>query len=287
MPHYLITGAGGMLAQAFISSADFADHIALGHRELDITDARACHEALAQHKPAVVLNCAAYTDVGAAQQDPREAYRVNADGPLNLARACHDAGCKLVHIGTDYVFPGVDGGYRETDETAPVNRYGASKLEGETLVRGALPGALIVRVSWLFGPGGHNFVSTVGHWLLQRDEVRIVDDQWGKVTYTRDVASAVLRLLRRESTGVWHFANSGRCTRYEFTCEMARLLRTAHKVAEVRPIGASAFPDPTPRPTDSSMSTARYEQLTGGPPPTWQDALQRYLAEEDWSGLGR
>ncbi|MCD4830101.1 MAG: dTDP-4-dehydrorhamnose reductase [Candidatus Cloacimonetes bacterium] len=277
MPHYLITGAGGMLAHAFRTDPDFADHVALSHSQLDITDGRACHDALRRHKPAVVLNCAAFTDVTAAQQDPREAYRVNADGPRNLADACRAAGCRLVHFSTDYVFPGTHGGYRETDPTLPVNRYGASKLEGEELVRGLLPGALIVRVSWLFGPGGHNFVSAVGSWLLERDEVRIVDDQFGKVTYTRDVAQAVLGLLRREAAGVFHYANAGRCSRFEFTVEMARLLSEKHMVARVSPTSADAFPDPTPRPTDSSMSTHKYERFTGSPSPSWQNALQRYL----------
>ncbi len=285
MPHYLITGANGLLAAAFRSEPDYADHVALGHAQLDVTDALACHEALRQYKPRVVLNCACHTDIAGTQRDPREAWRVNAEGPKHLADACRALGCKFVHFSTDYVFPGTSGGYRETDDMAPVNRYGATKAESEVLVRRADPNALIVRVSWLFGQGGRNFVSTIGPLLLARPEVRIVADQYGKVTYTRDVARAVRGLLRREAAGVFHFANEGRCSRWEFTVEMARLLGEKHAVAQVTAIPASDYPDPTPRPTDSSMDTSKFEDFTGQPPAHWKDALRRYLLEEEWAGL--
>jgi dTDP-4-dehydrorhamnose reductase len=275
----LLTGANGMLAHACAMELPLVAE--LDRSALDITDPARVVAALDRFRPDVVINCAAYTNVTAAEQDYATALKVNAKGPAILADACAERGIKLVHFGTDFIFPGRPGGdYREDEPTQPVNRYSASKLEGELLIRQRMDDYLILRVSWLYGPFGKNFVSTIGSLLKTREEVRIVSDQYNRVTYTFDIVSAVRKLLDRNASGVFHFANQGVISRYDFTVEIARLMNDQEPVhCRVIPIPGSEYPDPTPRPENSAMNCDRYEAFVGEAIPDWKDSLARYLRD--------
>jgi dTDP-4-dehydrorhamnose reductase len=153
-------------------------------------------------------------------------------------------------------------------------------LEGELLIRQRMDDYLILRVSWLYGPFGKNFVSTIGSLLKTREEVRIVSDQYNRVTYTFDIVSAVRKLLDRNASGVFHFANQGVISRYDFTVEIARLMNDQEPVhCRVIPIPGSEYPDPTPRPENSAMNCDRYEAFVGEAIPDWKDSLARYLRD--------
>ncbi|MCD4650993.1 MAG: dTDP-4-dehydrorhamnose reductase [Candidatus Cloacimonetes bacterium] len=279
MPKYLITGKNGMLAYALRIHPRFEDHVAFSHNEMEIGNYLECYERIAKVRPEIVINSAAFTDVANAEFDSETAFLTNAEGPRNLADICKKLGIKLVHFSTDYVFPGrKSGNYTEYDETLPVNRYGSSKLEGEKLVKQESEDALIIRVSLMYGENGHNFVSTISRYLLKREEVNVVADQFSKTTWTMDAALATHNLIQREASGIFHFANDGVCSRFEFTKEIARLLQqSGKKVAVVRPISVAAYDDSTPRPTNSSMNTAKYKNFTKAEIQPWQHSLAEYM----------
>lgn len=281
MARFLITARDGMLSRHFQSHPWFADHNTFGRQELDITNPNRIESVIDRVKPEIVINCAAYNNVPQAEVDDRDAILINTVGTGNLAEACRKHGLLFVHFGTDYIFRGDHGDHREDDSPAPLNRYGHSKLGGDLRVMETGGDWMIVRVSWLFGPGGRNFVSSVVQWLLERDEVSIVSDQYNKATYTGDVVEGVKNLISRGGRGLFHFANGGCCNRYEFTMEIARLLAEKHRVkARVKPILAADFSDKTPRPANGSMNTDRYKAVTGATIPHWKEALRFHLNQQ-------
>jgi len=295
-PHRILAliGARSMLAQKVrqLAPAGYEVH-GLGRPDLDLAEPCSVRAALEVLRPSVIVNCAAYTDVDGCESHADLAFRVNGEGPGVLAAAARDLEATLVHASTDYVFAG-DGSvpYREEDPTAPRSVYGRSKLAGEEAIVGSgLERSFIVRTSWLFGPGGGNFVETMVRLAREREELRVVADQVGSPTYTGDLARAIFNLLALEDAeaqggqvpyGFYHFANDGICSWHGFAEAIVALARESGepvKVERVVPVTTADFPRPAPRPAYSVLDTNKFRRTTSKEIPPWQDALQRYFAE--------
>jgi dTDP-4-dehydrorhamnose reductase len=254
--------------------------------ELDIADRNAVLEFARRERPALIVNAAAYTRVDDAEKELEAARRGNADGPANLGAAAREIGARVIHFSTDYVFDGKgESPYLESAPVAPLGAYGKTKLEGEQRLLEETAGndVAIIRTSWLFGGLGNNFVRTMLKLLAERDELRVVADQRGRPTYTRDLAEAALALAALpEQNGIFHFANRGDVTWHGFTLAI-RELALEHglpvKASEVKPITTADFPRPAPRPAYSVLDTARIEAALGTAPRPWREALDDYVRE--------
>jgi dTDP-4-dehydrorhamnose reductase len=272
----LITGAGGMLGQDVrkAAAADGHEPGALGHAELDITNADAVTGAVAQARPDAVINCAAWTQVDDAEQHESQATAVNGAGAGNVAAAAARVGAWTVHVSSDYVFDGAKREpYLESDPTRPLSAYGRSKLAGEDAVARAAPDAhTIVRSSWLFGTGGPCFPKTMLRLADERDELNVVDDQIGCPTYTGHLAGALVQLAAARAAGVLHVAAGGQCSWYEFA---VATVTAGGRDCEMHPIDTSQYPVPAPRPAFSVMRSQR-----GAPTlPSWRDGLREFMSE--------
>lgn len=245
--------------------------------ELDISDCAATEEFVAAKRPDVVINCAAMTNVNGCESNRELAMKVNAVGARNLARACEKAGCKLVHVSTDYVFAGDgDTPYTEWDVCSPQSVYGASKLLGEQYVREFCSKYFIVRTSWLYGLIGNNFVKTISRLAREKGKVTVVDDQRGNPTNAADLAYHLVRLAVTEEYGVYHCTGSGECSWYEFACEIIRLFQID---AEVIPCTTEEFPTPARRPAYSSLDNMMLRCTIGDETRPWQDALKAFVEQ--------
>ena len=274
-PLPVIVGAAGMLGQQLstILSAAHSRTVCATRDEIDITDYWATRWDLERLGATVVINCAAYTDVDGCESNLGQARRVNGKGAGNLARACQQVGSRLIHISTDFVFDGKGRRpYREEDPTCPVSAYGRSKLEGEQAVASAAPEAVILRCSWLYGPHGRNFISSILGAARAGRPLRIVDDEHGTPTYTADLAHAIVRLLEVEHSGILHFANTGVCSRIEFAREALR--QAGLEGADVQAIRTDELDRPARRPPYSALATGRYTELTGSAPRRWEETLR-------------
>ena len=280
----LITGAGGQLGLDLLDA--FADHetVGLTRAELDVTDEALVAEAVASLLPALVINAAAGTDVDGCESDPDGAHRVNALGPWWLARACEREGATLVTFSTDYVFDGSapagpDGaprGHSEHDRVAPLSVYGRTKAAGEQLVRETLREHHIVRTAWVSGARGRNFVRTMLRLADQGDPVRVVDDQTGSPTTTRDLAAAVRALAVTGRYGTVHLVNEGVATWFDVA---AAVFALAGREVDLSPQSSSAIARPAPRPAWSVLDTTHARTIGIGPLPHWHVALGRLLDE--------
>jgi dTDP-4-dehydrorhamnose reductase len=288
-----LIGANGMLAKMVRETAP--EEFRIIHFDLpdfDITDRQQVLETIAETRPHVIVNCAAFTDVDGCESREELAFRVNGEGPGNLAQAARDVGALLLHISTDYVFDGLgDRPYTEDDHVAPQSAYGRSKLAGEKAVlESGLSEYLIVRTSWLYGPGGKNFVETIARLAAEREELRIVADQVGSPTYTGDLAQAIFHLIdavhgNRPSPdwgwfGTYHFSNEGICSWYEFAREIIGGLKESGQPVKTRrilPIRTEEYPLPATRPAYSVLSKEKYRRVTGKDVPHWRDGLERYM----------
>jgi dTDP-4-dehydrorhamnose reductase len=233
-----------------------------------------------------VINCAAYTDVERAEHEPDRAFAINERGVRILAAVAQQAGAALVHVSTDYVFDGTkDGPYMETDQPNPVSIYGKSKLAGERILEDSSVRFVIMRSAWLFGTQGKNFVATMLRLFQERDRVSVVNDQWGNPTYAPDLANAILEVLvsKEPLRGIFHFANNGRTTWYEFAREIYRQACArgrARPGVEVVPISSSEYPSAVRRPANSTLSKEKIQATLGIAIREWQDALNDYLTED-------
>ena len=272
-----MTGAAGMLGHKVCDVARDLGHdvIAADLAEFDLTDADATTAFVAAAAPAAVINCAAYTNVDAAEADEALAHRVNADGAGNVARAAAAVGARVVHVSTDYVFDGDNARpWVESDPTSPLGAYGRTKLAGEQQLAAATPDHAIVRTAWLFGVGGPNFVDTMLKLGAERDEVSVVVDQVGCPTWTGHLAPALVDLAARpELTGVFHGAGGGQCSWHELAAEA---MTRAGVDCVVHETTSDKFPRPAPRPAWSVMATERTPGITLA---AWQDGLDGHLAE--------
>jgi dTDP-4-dehydrorhamnose reductase len=277
---WVITGAGGMLGRDVLAALEYAGEQAAGlaRRELDVTDGAAVRAALSQHRPDVVVNCAAWTRVDDAEAHESEALAVNGHGAANLAGACAGSGARLVHISTDYVFAGdAARPYAERDATGPRTAYGRTKLAGEQAVLRQLPAdGYVLRTAWLYGAHGPNFVHTMIRCERERPAVDVVDDQHGQPTWTADVARAVIALVRSGApAGIYHATSSGSVTWYGFAREIFTLLGA--DPARVRPVTTAEFPRPAPRPAYSVLGHDAWAAAGLGPLPGWQESLRNAL----------
>lgn len=273
----LITGAAGMLGQDVRSAAEGAGHeaIALTRAELDISDAGAVRSALAEAAPDVVVNCAAWTNVDAAETEEAAATLINGTGAGNVAAAAAARGAWTIHISSDYVFDGTgERPYVESDPTGPKSAYGRSKLAGEQQVAAAAPGVhTIVRTSWLFGVGGPCFPATIRRLAGERDQLTVVADQVGCPTFTGHLAEALVELARSRPEGIVHVAGGGACSWYEFARE---IVSSCGLSCEVKPVSTAEFPRPAPRPAYSVLGTERGEVVPSLP--DWREGLSEYLS---------
>ena len=274
-----VTGARGLLGKAVCAQLASADvrHVATD-RELDITDVGAL-DAFAQVTPfSHVIHCAAYTKVDLCESREEEARAVNVEGAANVAAVAHARGAIGIAISTDYVFDGTaTAPYPEDAPCAPINAYGRTKLAGERAWLERLGDrGYVVRTSWLFGPGGPSFVTTMRRLLAERPEVRVVDDQRGRPTASGDLAAALIALAHRApAPGIYHFANTGEVTWYGFACAIREL---AGLTATVTPITTADYPTPARRPAWSVLATDKLERALDLRPQPWRDALADYLA---------
>ncbi len=280
----LITGAGGMLgreiARAAVRMAGGVDWrvAAFTEEDLDVTDPEAVRSALSMASPAVVINCAAYTNVDGAETEEEAARRVNAEAPGWLARACLQAGATLVHFSTDYVFEGTSTRpYREDDPTGPLGAYGRTKLAGEEAIRASGAPYLILRTQWLYGRGGKNFVDTILARAEAGETLRVVSDQRGAPTYARDLATAALAAVTKRLCGIYHAANAGACTWYDVA--RAALRFAGHDPDRVKPVLTTAFPRPAHRPTYGVLDTSHLAQAGIALRP-WEEALEAYIRKD-------
>lgn len=279
-----LIGAGGMLGRMVARSAPPEwEVLSLQRPEFDLTDRQQVDEVLDRLAPQVIINCAAFTQVDACETQEELATRINGDGPGYLAAAAKRLGAVLVHLSTDYVFDGSKTEpYQEDDPTNPLSAYGRSKRAGELAILGSgLEQYFIIRTSWLFGPGGNNFVETILRLAQEREQLRVVADQVGSPTYTGDLAAAIFRLLATRKYGIYHVSNQGECSWHEFAGEIVAQftqLSGQLKIKNLVPIATLEYPLPAKRPGYSLLSQSKYQTAVGATLPPWRDALQRYLA---------
>jgi len=276
----LIIGAGGMLGHDLAEV--FAEHhpTLWDFEDIDITDENQVIVKLGELKPNLVINAAAYTNVDGAEGDSEKAFLVNAEAVGYLAKTCKKLDALLVHFSTEYVFDGKDqAGYQEDSKTNPLNVYGQSKAKGEELLMQNCDNHYLVRTSWLYGrspqkgkPRGLNFVQTMLELAKQGKELNVVNDQFGRPTYTLDLAKAVKGLVDNQAEyGIYHLVNEGDCSWYDFAKE---IFATAQLEAKLHPIGSSEYPMPTPRPQYAVLHNTKADKLRN-----WQEALKEYIAE--------
>lgn len=251
--------------------------------DVDITDGQSVNDFSGPLALSWIVNCSAYTAVDRAEDEPERAFRINADGVGNLASAARQKGARLLHISTDYVFDGKKAGaYLETDSPNPSGVYGRSKLQGELHVRENIDRHVILRTAWLYGPAGANFVRTMLRLFQERDEVKVVADQWGSPTLAGDLADAILTILNRETVqyGTYHFTNDGRTNWFEFASLIRELAGKHHLVdREVRlvPIKTEEYPTKALRPANSYLSKEKIKAVFGIPVRPWQKALESFM----------
>ncbi|MFD3331775.1 dTDP-4-dehydrorhamnose reductase [Streptomyces sp. NPDC058700] len=277
---WLVTGAGGLLGREVTAAlaAEGADAVGLDRRALDVTEPDALAAAFARHRPGLVVNCAAYTAVEAAETDPDRAFRVNAEGPRHLAGLCARHGTRLLHLSTDYVFPGDAGSpYPEDHPTAPLNVYGRSKRAGERAVLALLPDlGAVVRTAWLHGEHGPSFVRTMSERARGGDPVDVVADLVGQPTWAADVARSLIALGGVPGAhGVFHATNAGRASWYELAREVFRLVGADPR--RVRPVSAAVFGGRAPRPRYTVLGHDRWREAGIPAPRSWRAALAEAL----------
>lgn len=254
----------------------------LGRDEADFTDPSGIENAILKAGALdLVINAVAYTAVDRAEQEETLAYRVNAEAMDAMARACAARGVPLIHVSTDYVYDGAKSSpYVESDPTGPLNAYGRSKLAGEYFIRDRLPAHVILRTSWVYSAWGRNFMTTMLRLGAERDEVPVVDDQFGAPTSARDLAEAIATIARRitgpmPQFGTYHYADAGETSWHGFAAE---IFRQAGLKARAVPIPATEYPTPARRPANSRLDATKISRIFGIHPPAWQTSLAGVLA---------
>jgi dTDP-4-dehydrorhamnose reductase len=272
----LITGANGQLGRELIKQLQGTDHLATDVAEMDITNQNNTLQVVESYRPDVVIHGAAYTNVDGAESNIDLAYRINAIGTQNVAAACLKYDAKMVYVSTDYVFDGTLGrAYNEFDLTNPQSIYGKSKLAGETLAKHILNKLFIVRTSWLYGDG-NNFVRTMLKLGKEREELRVVNDQYGCPTSTIDLANAILALMQTQHYGTYHAANTGVTTWYDFAKKIFEL--SGNDRVKVLPQTTDELGRPAPRPKYSPLENMMLGLTVGKIMRPWEEALEEYIS---------
>lgn len=277
----LVTGANGQLGNeckvlsAFHKDSDF---VFTDVEELSITDVAAIDKIFSENHFDFCINAAAYTAVDNAEKDQALSMAINATAVGYLATACHKYNCRLIHISTDYVFDGENqNGYNEDDVTAPINVYGATKLEGEKLALETDSKSIVIRTSWVYSFFGKNFVKTMMKLMQERDEINVVSDQIGKPTYAADLATAIFKIIfenENPQAGMYHFSNEGVISWYDFAIAIKEI---GGYICKVNPIPSSAYPVPAKRPHYSILNTSKIKNVFSVHIPEWRESLEKCM----------
>lgn len=251
--------------------------VGIGSKYLDITNRVEVIDHVKEMNPDAIIHCAAYTAVDKAEDDKHVCWNVNVEGTKNLAQAAKDIDAKFMYISTDYVFNGEgESPFKETDKPNPIGIYGQTKYEGEQIVKQLLVNWFIVRISWVFGINGNNFVKTMLRLAESRNELNVVGDQIGSPTYTFDLARLLIDMIQSDKYGIYHTSNEGYCSWAEFAKE---IFRQANIDVKVNSITTEEYPTRAVRPKNSRMSKQKLVDNGFAPLPVWQDAVKRYLKE--------
>lgn len=267
-----VTGANGQLGYDVIKrlESEGIDCVGTDIESLDITNEKQVKKVISEYNPDVVIHCAAYTAVDKAEDEKELCYSVNVLGTKYIAQACKETDTKMLYISTDYVFDGEgDQPFEVTDKPNPINYYGQTKYEGELEVRNILEKYFIVRISWVFGINGNNFVKTMLKLGKEREEISVVADQIGSPTYTYDLAELLIEMIKTNKYGIYHATNEGYCSWYEFACEIFKQARIDIKV---NPINTEDYPTKAIRPKNSRMNKNILNKLE-----SWESALNHYI----------
>lgn len=280
----LVTGVKGQLGFDVMNelSKRGMEGVGVDVDEMDITDAEVCRRVITEAGPDAIIHCAAYTAVDAAEQNMELCRAVNAGGTRNIAGVCRDLDIRMMYISTDYVFNGTgERPWEPDDKREPLNAYGLSKYEGELAIEELLEKYFIVRIAWVFGVNGKNFIKTMLRLGEEHGKVSVVEDQIGSPTYTYDLARLLVDMIQTERYGRYHATNEGLCSWYEFALEIFKI--AGMKDVKVTPVSTEeytkSFPNQAKRPMNSRISKDKLKQNGFEPLPPWQDALERYLEE--------
>jgi dTDP-4-dehydrorhamnose reductase len=274
---YLITGGNGQLGTELRHLLDEqgASYVSTDAKEMDITDAQATMNKIKEVQPTVIFHCAAYTAVDKAEDEGKDLdEKINVDGTKNVAMAAEAVGATFIYISTDYVFDGTkkEGQYATDDQVNPQNEYGRTKLLGEEAVQAIMSKYYIIRTSWVFGQYGHNFVFTMQRLAKEHDTLTVVNDQFGRPTWTRTLAEFMTYVINQDAPkGIYHLSNDNSCSWYEFAKEILK-----DTDVTVKPVTSAEFPQKATRPQYSVMDLSKAKEIGFGIP-TWQEALQQML----------
>lgn len=274
----LVTGVKGQLGYDVVNELEKRGHTAVGTDvdNMDITNPELVEKTLDEVRPDAVIHCAAYTAVDAAEDNVELCRRINAEGTKNIAVVCEKLDIKMMYISTDYVFNGEGENFWEPDDVRePLNVYGQTKYEGELEVEKHVGKFFIVRIAWVFGVNGKNFIKTMLRLGENNTTIKVVNDQVGSPTYTYDLARLLVDMIETDKYGRYHATNEGLCTWYEFAKE---IFRQAGMDVEVVPVTSDEFPSKAKRPHNSRISKEKLTEAGFERLPAWQDALERYLS---------
>ena len=273
-----VTGVKGQLGHDVMNelAKRGLEGIGVDVEEMDITDAEACERVIKAAAPEAVIHCAAYTAVDAAEDNRDLCHMVNGEGTKHIAKVCGELDIPMMYISTDYVFNGQgERPWEPDDHRVPFNVYGLTKYEGEIAVEQLLKKYFIVRIAWVFGLNGKNFIKTMLRLGKERGAVSVVDDQIGSPTYTYDLARLLVDMIQTDRYGRYHATNEGLCSWYEFACEIFR--QAGMDEVKVTPVDSASYPAKAKRPFNSRMSKEKLTENGFERLPSWQDALGRYL----------
>lgn len=280
----LVTGSRGQLGYDLckeLKSQGFEQILAIDKDDVDITNEMDIKKVINEWNPNMVIHCAAWTNVDKAEDNPEEVYKINALGTKYIAEACRQINAKMVYISTDYVFSGEGTHfYKEEDEKKPLGVYGKTKLNGEEFVKSILDEYFLIRISWVFGINGNNFIKTMLRLSENNDEISVVDDQIGSPTYTRDISKLITEMIQTTKYGIYHATNEGICSWFQFA---KYIFKVANVKINVLPISTKEYQQKYKqafRPLNSRMSKEKLASFGFKPLPSWQNAVERFIIEE-------
>lgn len=277
MKRILVTGVNGQLGYDVVKELNKRGYEAIGvdRENMDLTNVGEIKKVINNENPDGIIHCAAYTAVDNAEEEVNLCERVNAISVKKIALCAKDLDIPMIYISTDYVFDGTkEGLYIEDDNTCPINVYGETKLKGEEYVKSILDKYYIVRISWVFGENGNNFIDTMLRLSKDRNELNVIDDQVGSPTYTKDLAPVLVDMIESNKYGTYHVTNDGFCSWYEFAREIFNI---ANVDIKVNPITTDMYPTKAKRPKNSKMSKEKLIKNDFKIPRHWKDALKDYI----------
>lgn len=283
MANILVTGANGQLGSELrkIGFTALDDVFFTDVAELDITSYEAVAKFVDEHEIDTIVNCAAYTAVDKAEDEPESAAKINTEAVANLARVANKQDCLLIHVSTDYVFDGTgEKPYMEKDSPCPVSVYGKTKLAGEEAIKKSGCLYIIIRTAWLYSAFGNNFVKTILRLAGERSEINVVSDQVGSPTYAEDLARAIVTIMENDDRGmfegIYHFSDEGVCSWYDFACEIVKI---SGLPCRVNPVTTAEYPAKTKRPAYSVLDKTKIKKTFGVAVPSWQESLSACMEE--------